>query len=59
MIPLYCCVKGDTLGLLVGENEQPAGDVGQVVEGVWLVEPTGPLWILACQDSSEHGLTGG
>jgi hypothetical protein len=36
------------VGLLaVGQDQQPAGDVGQEVEGVRLVGPPGPLRLLS------------
>src|SRR5437762_2986324 len=37
-------------------NQQSAGDVRQVVEGVRLVETSGPLRLLSGQDPPEHRL---
>jgi hypothetical protein len=43
----------------VSEKQQPAGDVGQVVEGVRLVQTPGPLRLLSGQDPPEHRLARG
>ena len=43
----------------VSQNQQPAGDVRQVVEGVRLVETPGPLRLLSGQDPPEHRLARG
>src|SRR5215469_7587562 len=43
----------------VSENQQAAGDVGQVMEGVRLVETSGPLRLVSGQDPPEHRLPGG
>jgi hypothetical protein len=43
----------------VSENQQSAGDVRQVMEGVRLVETSGPLRLLSGQDPPEHRLASG
>jgi hypothetical protein len=45
------------LGLpVIGQDQQPAGDVGQEMEGMRLVEPPGPLRLFSGQDPAEHRL---
>ena len=40
--------------LVIGQDQQPAGDVGQEMEGMRLVEPPGPPRLLPGQDPAEH-----
>ncbi len=42
-----------------GEDQQPAGDAGQVPEGVGLAEPARPERLLPGQDAPEHRLADG
>src|SRR5262245_29893163 len=44
--------------VVIGEDQQTAGDVGQELEGVRLVEPPCPLRLLPGQDPPEHRLSG-
>jgi hypothetical protein len=44
---------------VISQDQQPASDVRQEMEGARLVEPPGPLRLLAGQDSPEHCLPSG